>query len=96
MLTLKGAREILEGQLGLTLHPDKTQIVDARQGFDFLGYHFKVVHFWGKRKEEDTFICYLKPSEKALEKFNRKIREITRRNQTTNMPTLLRKLNPYN
>ncbi|WP_291299833.1 reverse transcriptase domain-containing protein, partial [Desulfosporosinus sp. BICA1-9] len=36
---LKGAKEILEGQLGLTLHPDKTKIVDARQGFDFLGYN---------------------------------------------------------
>lgn len=92
---LKGAKEILEGQLGLTLHPDKTKIVDARQGLDFLGYHFKVVHFWRKRKEEDSFTCYLKPSEKALNKFKAKIREITRRNQTTNMPTLLKKLNPY-
>ncbi len=27
---------------GLTLHPEKTRIVDATQngGFDFLGYHF--------------------------------------------------------
>lgn len=30
---------------GLTLHPDKTRIVDGtREGFDFLGYHF---HFRG-------------------------------------------------
>lgn len=92
---LKGAKEILEGQLGLTLHPDKTKIVDARQGFDFLGYHFKVVHFRRKRKEDDIFTCYLKPSEKAMNKFKAKLRDITRRNQTTNMPTLLKKLNPY-
>jgi retron-type reverse transcriptase len=62
---LKGAKEILEGQLGLTLHPDKTKIFDTRQGFDFLGYHFKVVHFRRKQKEYDIFTCYLKPSEKA-------------------------------
>jgi len=43
------AREALEWvrrwteQAGLTLHPDKTKIVDASQrgGFDFLGYHFE-------------------------------------------------------
>lgn len=85
----------VEERLGLTLHPDKTRIADARQGFDFLGYHFKVVHFRGRTKEEDTFKCFLKPSEKALKKFEAKIREITRRNQTTNMPTLMKKLNPY-
>jgi RNA-directed DNA polymerase len=92
---MKAARKILEGELGLELHPDKTRIADARQGFDFLGYHFKVVHFWGKTKEEDTFICHSKPSQKALKKFDDKIREITYRNQTTNMPTLMKKLNPY-
>lgn len=92
---LKAARKILEGKLGLTLHPEKTRIVDARKGFDFLGYHFKVVHFWGKTKEEDTYKCFLKPTEKAMKKFDQRIREITRRNQTTNMETLLKKLNPY-
>jgi RNA-directed DNA polymerase len=30
------------GENGLTLHPTKTRIVDAtREGFDFLGYHFR-------------------------------------------------------
>jgi len=39
---LDAAREILGG-LGLELHPDKTRIVDlreGREGFDFLGCHF--------------------------------------------------------
>jgi len=36
----------------LQLHPDKTQIVDARQpgGFDFLGYHFERGHRWPRKK----------------------------------------------
>jgi RNA-directed DNA polymerase len=39
-------------QAGLTLHPDKTRIVDATQpgGFDFLGYHFERGYRWPRRK----------------------------------------------
>ena len=29
-------------RLGLTLHPDKTRIVQAKEGFDFLGVHFRL------------------------------------------------------
>jgi RNA-directed DNA polymerase len=35
----------------LTLHPEKTVIVDAREeGFDFLGYHFHAEHRWPRKK----------------------------------------------
>jgi len=39
---------------GLTLHPVKTRIVDARQegGFDFLGYYFERGKRWPRRKSE--------------------------------------------
>jgi len=39
-------------ELGLTLHPDKTRIVNAteRGGFDFLGYHFERGHRWPRDK----------------------------------------------
>ena len=38
---------------GLTLHPEKTQIVDASQpgGFDFLGYHFERGHEMAAQEE---------------------------------------------
>jgi RNA-directed DNA polymerase len=36
---------------GLTLHPTKTQVVDARtDGLDFLGYHFRGMKHWPRRK----------------------------------------------
>ena len=36
---------------GLTLHPEKTCIVDAEEeGFDFLGYHFHAEHRWPRKK----------------------------------------------
>ncbi len=50
----------------LTLHPEKTVIVDAREeGFDFLGYHFHGEHRW--------------PRKKSLRKLKETIRVKTRR-----------------
>ncbi len=34
------AREVLEGELGLTLHPEKTRVVSVAEGFAFLGFHY--------------------------------------------------------
>lgn len=52
---------------GLTLHPDKTRIVDATQrgGFDFLGYHFERGLHW--------------PRTKSLKKLKDRVRTKTRR-----------------
>lgn len=53
-------------EAGLTLHPDKTCIVDARnEGFDFLGYHFRDEQRW--------------PRKKSLKKLRATIRAKTRR-----------------
>jgi len=38
---LASARAVLEGELGLRVHPDKTRIVHVVQGFEFLGYKIK-------------------------------------------------------
>jgi RNA-directed DNA polymerase len=43
-------------EAGLTLHPEKTRIVDAMQkggGFDFLGYHFERAMRWPRTKSLD-------------------------------------------
>ena len=53
-------------EAGLTLHPDKTRLVDARtDGFDFLGYQFEAGQRW--------------PRAKSLRKFKDTIRAKTRR-----------------
>jgi RNA-directed DNA polymerase len=51
---LEQVRQWVEGR-GLTLHPTKTQLVDASQkgGFDFLGYHFERHKHWPRRKSLD-------------------------------------------
>jgi len=45
-------------EVGLTLHPTKTRLVDIRQeGFDFLGYHFQTtktgIQHWPRKKSLD-------------------------------------------
>jgi len=52
---------------GLTLHPDKTRVVDTTQrgGFDFLGYHFERGMRW--------------PRQKSLQKFREAVRAKTPR-----------------
>jgi RNA-directed DNA polymerase len=54
-------------EAGLTLHPDKTHIVDAARkgGFDFLGYHFERGYRW--------------PGAKSLGKLKDAVRSKTRR-----------------
>ena len=66
---------------GLTLHPEKTRIVDASQkgGFDFLGYHFERGMKW--------------PRPKSLEKFKEKVREKTRRTEGRSLKAICADLN---
>jgi RNA-directed DNA polymerase len=66
---------------GLTLHPEKTRIVDATQagGFDFLGYHFER----GQRR----------PRGKSLKKFKDAIRAQTKRNNGQSLQVIIAKVN---
>ena len=67
-------------QAGLTLHPDKTHIVNAAEGdFDFLGY---------------TFTCgYRYPRSKSLKKFKDTIRRKTKRQHGHSFQTIIAQLN---
>lgn len=66
---------------GLTLHPEKTRIVDAAQkgGFDFLGYHFERGYRW--------------PRQKSLGKFKDAIRRKTRRLRSGSMSQITEEVN---
>ncbi len=68
-------------QAGLTLHPVKTRLVDARtDGFDFLGYHFQAGRRW--------------PRGKSLTKFKDTIRAKTRRTAGRSLAMVVAALNP--
>ena len=68
-------------EAGLTLHPEKTRIVDAREpgGFDFLGYHFERGQKW--------------PRKKSMAKLKDTIREKTGRSEGRSMREICKDLN---
>jgi RNA-directed DNA polymerase len=68
-------------QAGLTLHPDKTHVVDAREcgGFDFLGYHFERGKHW--------------PSKKSYQRIKDVIRAKTKRNNGHSLSYIIEDLN---
>jgi RNA-directed DNA polymerase len=66
---------------GLTLHPEKTRVVNASiaGGFDFLGYHFERGYRW--------------PRVKSLKKFKDKIRVLTKRNNGQSLRVIIARVN---
>ena len=79
---LRVAGEIL-AELGLELHPEKTRIVDlreGREGFDFLGCHFRA-RVSGRMLERGVRRYYLHrwPSQRAMKRIRARIRELTDR-----------------
>ncbi len=68
-------------EAGLTLHPDKTRIVDTSQpsGFDFLGYHFER----GQRR----------PRQKSLKKFKDTVRAKTKRANGQSLQVIIANVN---
>ena len=91
---LCGSREAAEDALelvrswvasaGLTLHPDKTHIVDSReQSFSFLGYSFRGKHIYPRKKSLDKFVARIREltprkSGQSLERTITAINQVTR------------------
>lgn len=69
-------------QAELTLHPEKTRIVDATQrgGFDFLGYHFERGYRW--------------PRKKSISKFREAIGRKTKRTNGNSLDQIIAEINP--
>ncbi len=77
--------EIL-ASLGLRLHPDKTKVVDlrdGREGLDFLGCHFRA-RMSGRLWEQKRIVRYYLhrwPSQTAMARLRAKVRDRTGRNR---------------
>jgi RNA-directed DNA polymerase len=92
-------REVLTS-LGLELHPDKTRIVDLREGrdgFDFLGCHVRA-RVSGRQLERGIRRYYLHrwPSIRSMKRVRSRIRSLTGRNRSgvKDIRVLIRDLNP--
>ena len=97
---LTAIREIL-ASLGLDLHPDKTKVVDLRQGregLDFLGCHFRA-RMSGRLWEQKRIVRYYLhrwPSQRAMKRLRDKVRARTGRNRVgvTDIREVIADLNP--
>jgi group II intron reverse transcriptase/maturase len=96
---LATANRILE-QLGVRINPEKTRIVHARHGFEFLGYKIKR----GTRRMtlEPSKInsgarqgaLYAYPTEKSMRRFKDRVRQITQRRVPLTTEGVIGELNP--
>jgi RNA-directed DNA polymerase len=74
------------GDLGLHLHPDKTKVVDLREGkegFDFLGCHFRA-RMSGKlweQKRIERYYLHRWPSQRSMKRARARVKALTARSQ---------------
>jgi RNA-directed DNA polymerase len=77
---------VIMGELGLSLHPDKTGVVDlreGRQGFDFLGCHLRA-RMSGKQWEQRRIIRYYLhrwPSVRSMKRARGRVKALTGRSR---------------
>jgi RNA-directed DNA polymerase len=77
------------GRLGLTLNEEKTRIVNAWEGFDFLGMHFLV-----KRSRRGKPWCYFWPSQRSMKRIRQRIRDVVGSNTLLALEDIIEWLNP--
>ena len=85
-------REMLD-RLYLELHPEKTRIVNARKGFDFLGMHFRLspVHKRNSRLKES---CRIWPSKESITRIKEKVKTLIGRRYGMSVEDMVAELNP--
>jgi RNA-directed DNA polymerase len=96
---LAAVEEILTG-LGLRLHPDKTKVVDlreGREGLDFLGCHFRA-RMSGRLWEQKRIVRYYLhrwPSPRAMARLRAKVRDRSGRHRVgSDIRDVIAELNP--
>jgi group II intron reverse transcriptase/maturase len=92
----KGVRKQVEkmlGRLGLKLHPDKTRVVKAKDGFDFLGVHFRLCPVRKKNSKLKQF-CAIWPSERSMGRIRQRVREVVGRRYSLSLEEMIKELTP--
>lgn len=89
---LKRLRQML-GRLKLELSEEKTRVVKAEEGFDFLGVHFKLCPITspGKKLEQ---VCRVWPSDRSMKRIREKVRTKVGRRYSRSLEEMIAELNP--
>jgi len=76
-------------RLGLALNKTKTRVVDAKDGFDFLGIRFAY-----KRSRQGKMNCYKWPTPQAVSRIKEKVRRAIGGRGHWNMADAIQRVNP--
>jgi group II intron reverse transcriptase/maturase len=85
--------EQMLGRLGLKLHPDKTRVVKAKEGFDFLGVHFRLCPV-SKKNSKLKQTCLIWPSERSIGRIKQRVREVVGRRYSLSLEEVIKELTP--
>ncbi len=85
--------ERMLGRLGLKLHPEKTRVVRAEDGFDFLGVHFQLCPVRMKNAKAKNYGA-LWPSDRSMNRIKERIKEVIGRRYSLSLEELIEELNP--
>jgi len=85
--------ERMLGRLSLKLHPEKTQVARAEDGFDFLGIHFRLSPV-RKKNAELKMYCALWPSDRSIKRIKERVRNVIGRRYSLTLEELIDVLNP--
>jgi hypothetical protein len=77
--------------LGLSLNGAKTRSVDATDGFDFLGMHFRLKR---NRSNPKRLYCYRWPTTRAMQSVRQKVRDAIGHDDIASLEDKIRAVNP--
>ena len=79
------------GRLRLELSPEKTRVVEAEEGFEFLGVHFRLKP---TRRRGTKHFCYGFPTPRAMNHVRQRAREEIGRDYRKSLREVIQHLNP--
>ena len=88
---LKELRKML-ARLKLELNEEKTRVVKAEDGFDYLGVHFRLTAVRARKKLEK--VCRVWPSDRSMKRVREKIRRKIGRRYSKSLEEMIEELNP--
>jgi group II intron reverse transcriptase/maturase len=80
-------------RLKLTLNAEKTRVVNAKDGFDFLGEHFRLRNIKTPKTRRKQH-CRVWPSDRSMERVREKVRKAVGRRYSMSLEEMIAELNP--